>query len=71
MPASAAEEMADRLRAEIGGMPGVAEIRMMGGLCFTLHGNMLVAVMKNGDLLSRVGAEGYEAAQQRPAQAPC
>lgn len=63
---TAAEELADRIRAEIGGLPGVAEIRMMGGLCFTLHGNMLVAVMKNGDLLARVGAEGYGAAQRRP-----
>lgn len=66
MSASPAEELSDRLRAEIGGMPGVSEIRMMGGLCFTLHGNMLVAVMKNGDLLARVGSEGYAAAQQRP-----
>lgn len=66
MSPSPAEELSDRLRAEIGGMPGVSEIRMMGGLCFTLHGNMLVAVMKSGDLLARVGAEGYGAAQQRP-----
>ncbi len=61
-----AAELADRIRAEIGGMPGLSEIRMMGGLCFTLHGNMLVATMKNGDLLARVGAEGHEAAMKRP-----
>jgi len=63
---SPAAELADRIRAEIGGMPGLSEIRMMGGLCFLLHGNMLVATMKNGDLLARVGAEGHEAAMQRP-----
>lgn len=63
---SPADELTDRLRAEIGGMAGLSEIRMMGGHCFTLHGNMLVAVMKNGDLLARVGADGYGAAQQRP-----
>jgi TfoX/Sxy family transcriptional regulator of competence genes len=63
---SGAEDLAERIRVEIGGLPGVAEIRMMGGQCFTLHGNMVVAVMKNGDLLARVGADGYEAAQQRP-----
>jgi hypothetical protein len=63
---SPAEDLTDRLRIEIGGMAGISEIRMMGGHCFTLHGNMLVAVMKNGDLLARVGAEGYGAAQQRP-----
>ena len=63
---SASEDLADRIRAEIGGLPDVAEIRMMGGLCFTLNGNMLVAVMKDGDLLARVGAQDYEAAQRRP-----
>lgn len=64
------EELADRIRAEVGGMPGVGEIRMMGGLCFTLHGNMLVGVMKNGDLLARVGAEGYAEALDRPGARP-
>ncbi len=63
---SPAQELADRIRAEIGGMAGLSEIRMMGGLCFTLHGNMLVATMKNGDLLARVGADGQEAAMKRP-----
>jgi hypothetical protein len=64
------EELADRIRAEIGGMPGFGEIRMMGGLCFTLHGNMLVGAMKNGDLLARVGADGYENAIKRPGAGP-
>jgi TfoX/Sxy family transcriptional regulator of competence genes len=59
-------ELADRIRAEIGGVPGFGEIRMMGGLCFTLHGNMLVGIMKDGDLLARVGAEGHEEALKRP-----
>ena len=63
---SPAEDLADRIRSEIGHMDGLAEIRMMGGQCFTLQGNMLVAVMKDGDLLARVGVDGYEAAQQRP-----
>ena len=60
------EELAERIRAEIGGMPGVSELRMMGGLCFMHHGNMVVATMKNGDLLARVGAEGFDAALKRP-----
>ncbi len=66
MPDPRAADLADRIRAEIGTLPGLSEIRMMGGLCFTLHGNMLVAVMKNGDMLARVGTDGYAAAQQRP-----
>lgn len=64
------EELADRIRAEIGGIPGFGEISMMGGLCFTLHGNMLVGTMKNGDLLARVGADGYEEAMKRPGAGP-
>ncbi len=51
-------------------MPGVGEIRMMGGLCFTLHGNMLCGTMKNGDLLARVGADGYDEAVKRPGAGP-
>ncbi|MCC0043100.1 MAG: TfoX/Sxy family protein [Brucellaceae bacterium] len=65
-----ADELADRIRAEIGGLPGLGEIRMMGGLCFTLHGNMLVGIMKGGDLLARVGADGYDAALERPGAGP-
>jgi hypothetical protein len=48
-------DLADRIRAVIGDHPGIAEIRMFGGLCFTLNGNMLVGTMKGGDLLARVG----------------
>jgi hypothetical protein len=66
MTSSPAADLADRIRAELGGISGLSEIRMMGGICFTLHGNMLVASMKNGDLLARVGAEGHDAAMKRP-----
>jgi TfoX-like protein len=54
------DELADRIRAEIGGHPHGGEIRMFGGICFTLNGNMLVGTMKDGELLARVG-EGQEA----------
>jgi TfoX/Sxy family transcriptional regulator of competence genes len=48
-------ELADRIREIVGDDPNVAEIRMFGGLCFTLNGNMLVGTMKDGSLLARVG----------------
>jgi len=57
---SAADELADRIRAMIGGHPHGGEIRMFGGICFTLNGNMLVGTMKDGELLARVG-DGQEA----------
>lgn len=63
---SSAEELADRVREEIGVLPGIAEIRMFGGLCFTLHGNMLVGIMKGGDLLARVDPATSEADLARP-----
>src|SRR5262245_27056832 len=49
------DELADRLRTIIGDDPNVGEIRMFGGICFTLNGNMLVGTMKDGTLLVRVG----------------
>ena len=41
----------------IGGHPHGGEIRMFGGICFTLNGNMMVGTMKDGELLARVGDE--------------
>jgi hypothetical protein len=38
------EDLAARTRAALGGVRGVTEIRMFGGLCFTVHGNMAVGV---------------------------
>lgn len=57
--------LADRVREVIGDDPNIAEIRMFGGLCFMLNGNMLVCTMKVGDLLVRVGEAGIEAAAVR------
>jgi hypothetical protein len=54
------DELPDRIRSEIGDDPNVGEIRMFGGICFTLNGNMLVGTMKGGKLMARVG-EGQEA----------
>ncbi len=51
----ASEELAERIRAMIGDHPHVGEIRMFGGICFTLNGNMMVGTMKDGELLARVG----------------
>jgi hypothetical protein len=60
------EELAQRVRERLGHRNGVSEVRMMGGLCFLMHGNMLVGTMKNGDLLARVGTDGHAAALARP-----
>ncbi len=64
-----AEELENRIRAVIGDDPNVAEIRMFGGLCFTLNGNMLVGTMKDGSLLARVGEDQEPAALAMPGAA--
>jgi TfoX/Sxy family transcriptional regulator of competence genes len=35
------EDLAARFRDGLAGMAGVSEKRMMGGVCFFLHGNMI------------------------------
>ncbi|MEJ6783202.1 TfoX/Sxy family protein [Aminobacter sp. Piv2-1] len=54
------DDLAERIRQAIGEDPNIGEIRMFGGICFTLNGNMMVGTMKDGTLLARVG-EGQEA----------
>jgi hypothetical protein len=61
--------LVDRIRTTLAGTPGVAEIRMFGGTCFTLNGNMLVGTMKDGGLLARVGESGETEALARPGAA--
>jgi TfoX/Sxy family transcriptional regulator of competence genes len=58
--------LADRIRENIGDDPNVGEIRMFGGICFTLNGNMLIGTMKDGSLLVRVGEAAHAEALARP-----
>ena len=52
------EKLADRIRDQLGPTRNVAEIKMFGGLCFTVNGNMACGVMKN-DLLVRVAEDEF------------
>ena len=53
------EELAARVRAALGPLPGVTEKKMFGGLAFMLNGNMCVGVTGD-DLMVRVGPEEHE-----------
>jgi len=55
------EELADRVRAALGAIRGVTEIKMFGGLCFTVRGHMAVGVTGQ-DLMARLPADETEAA---------
>jgi TfoX/Sxy family transcriptional regulator of competence genes len=48
------EELADRIRALVGGEPDLGEKKMFGGLAFLVGGNMAVAASGQGGLLVRV-----------------
>ena len=59
------EELAERVRAALDDVEGVAEIKMFGGLCFTVGGNMAVGV-SHDDLLVRMSPEDGDAALAEP-----
>jgi TfoX/Sxy family transcriptional regulator of competence genes len=52
-----ASQITDRLRAQTRHYANCGEIRMFGGICFTLNGNMHCGTMKDGDVLFRVGPD--------------
>jgi TfoX N-terminal domain len=47
-------ELAERLRAELEGAPGITEKAMFGGLAFLADGHLAVAASNSGGLLLRV-----------------
>jgi TfoX/Sxy family transcriptional regulator of competence genes len=59
------EELAERVRAALGSRKGISEIKMFGGLCYTVGGNMAVGVLKD-DLLVRVAPDDGDAALAAP-----
>jgi TfoX/Sxy family transcriptional regulator of competence genes len=59
------EALAERVRAALAGVKGVAEIKMFGGLCFTVGGNMAVGVIRE-DLLVRLSPDDGDAALAEP-----
>jgi TfoX/Sxy family transcriptional regulator of competence genes len=48
------EKLADRIRELVEGESGLNEIKMFGGLAFTINGNMAAAASGQGGLLVRV-----------------
>jgi TfoX/Sxy family transcriptional regulator of competence genes len=55
------EELADRIREQIGDRPRVSEQKMFGGLAFLIGGHMAVAASREGGLLVRADvAQGEE-----------
>jgi len=63
------EKLADRVRKILARRKGFAELKMMGGLCFMLRGNMCCGVLKD-DLVVRVGPQRYGKAVAEPYARP-
>jgi TfoX/Sxy family transcriptional regulator of competence genes len=63
------EDLAERMRAVLGATGALREVRMFGGLCFMLNGNMLAGTSKRG-LLVRVGKDQHSDALARPGAKP-
>jgi len=59
------EALAERVRTALGAVEGLAEIKMFGGLCFTIHGTMAVGVTGD-ELMVRIDPEAVEAAVAEP-----
>jgi TfoX/Sxy family transcriptional regulator of competence genes len=59
------EGLAERIRDLLADEAGVAEKRMFGGLCFLLHGNMCLGVVKD-ELMVRAGPDAYESLLELP-----
>ena len=59
------ENLAERIRAVLAGTGSVREVRMFGGLCFMLNGNMVAGASKRG-LLVRIGKDQHTRALARP-----
>lgn len=58
----ARDELADRVRDHLPRGLHCTEKKMFGGIAFMAHGNMLVAPLKDGSMMVRVGKDGLEEA---------
>jgi len=59
------DNVVERMRAALSGNGVLREVKMFGGLCFMLDGNMVAGTSKRG-ILVRVGKDAHAAALARP-----
>jgi TfoX/Sxy family transcriptional regulator of competence genes len=63
------EALAERVRAALGVVADVAEIKMFGGLCFTIRGSMALGV-SHDDLMVRLSPDEGDAAMSESGARP-
>ncbi|ASP36827.1 TfoX/Sxy family protein [Labrenzia sp. VG12] len=68
------EDLNDRLRGLLGSRSGLAEKKMMGGLCFLLNGHMIGGADRTKDgerrFIFRVGKDNHDKASALPGAVP-
>jgi TfoX/Sxy family transcriptional regulator of competence genes len=64
------EELADRIREQIGSEPDLTEKKMFGGLAFLIAGNMAIGASGQGGVLVRVDPEETETLVEMTAARP-
>lgn len=68
------EALSARVRDRLGGLEGLGEKKMFGGLCFLVNGHMVVAVSRKktgeGQFLFRIGKDNADAAAELGQFAP-
>ncbi|WP_291417289.1 TfoX/Sxy family protein [Devosia sp.] len=62
----ATDDLAERIRAVLPARVHCLEKKMFGGIAFMYQGNMLVAPLRDGSMLARVGKDGMEEALALP-----
>ena len=60
------EQLADRVRAVLGGEPGVTPKKMFGGLAFLVNGHLAVSASGTGGLLLRTDPAQTESLLEQP-----
>jgi hypothetical protein len=63
------EKLVERIRRLLNDQKAVDEIKMFGGICFTLRGNMCCGTLKE-DIVLRVGPDQYKKALLLPGARP-
>ena len=64
------EDLANRIREQLGAAEGLTEKRMFGGLAFLINGNMAVSASGQGGLLLRVDPAETDALLAKKHAAP-
>jgi TfoX/Sxy family transcriptional regulator of competence genes len=59
------EQLSNRIREALAGLPQVEEKQMFGGICYMVNDKMCMGVVGD-EMMCRIGPDQYESALERP-----